>query len=90
MMAILVILFGILLAISVFEWIIILLLIGLILSAELMNTAIELLADEVSESYNNTIKKVKDAMAGAVLILSFFSAIIGLVIFIPKISNLIL
>jgi diacylglycerol kinase len=83
-------LFGVLLSISSIEWIIVLLLIGLILSAELMNTAVELLADEVSKNYNKTIKKVKDAMAGAVLLLSIFAAIIGLIIFTPKILNLIL
>lgn len=80
---------GGLLSISPLEWITVLLLIAMILSAELMNTAIELLADEVSKNYNNTIKKVKDAMAGAVLVLSIFAAIIGLIIFTPKILNLI-
>ena len=55
-----------------------------------MNTAIEQLANEVTENYNSRIKIVKDAMAGAVLILSILSAIIGLIIFIPKILNLIL
>lgn len=88
-MAFIVISSGGLLSISVLEWIVVLILIGLILSAELMNTAVELLADEVSKNYNDRIKNVKDAMAGAVLILSIVAAIIGLMIFIPKILNLI-
>jgi diacylglycerol kinase len=89
-MTVMVIISGVLLSNSSIEWAIILILIGLILSAELMNTAIELLADEVSESYNYRIKKVKDAMAGAVLVLSIVAIIIGLIIFTPKILNLIL
>ena len=89
-MAFIVVVSGVILSVSILEWIAILILIGLVLSAELMNTAIELLADEVSMKYNNRIKKAKDAMAGAVLILSVFAAIIGLIIFTPKILNLIL
>jgi diacylglycerol kinase len=88
--AIIVLIFGFVLDISTLEWIIILLLIGLVMGAELINTAIELLADEVAENYNSRIKKVKDAMAGGVLVLSFAAAIIGLIIFIPKILKLIL
>ncbi len=84
-MTIIAVFLGFLLAISIIEWIIMLLLIGSILSAELINTAIETLADYISTDHNKHIKKVKDAVAGAVLILAIGAVIIALIIFIPKI-----
>jgi len=54
------------------------------MAAELINTAIESLADLVSSEYHPLIKKTKDAAAGAVLITALFAIISGLVIFIPK------
>jgi len=71
------------LSISKSEWIIIILAIGLVFSAELINTAIEKLADEITHEYSETVKKIKDLSAAAVLILAITSAIIGLIIFIP-------
>jgi len=88
-LALLAILLGIVLKITILEFIIILLLIALVLGFELINTSIEHLADEVDLQYNSTIKKVKDAMAGAVLVLSIASVIIGLSIFLPKLIQLI-
>ncbi len=81
---------GILLSLSIIEWGIVILLIGIVLTAELMNTAIEALADEVTKSYSSSIKKVKDAMAGAVLVIAIAAACVGSIIFIPKMITLIL
>lgn len=81
---------GILLSISLIEWGIVMLLIGLVLSAELINTAIEELADTITKKQNQSIKKTKDAMAGAVLVISITAACIGCIIFIPKILTFIL
>lgn len=69
------------LEISKIEFLLILGFSALIFSLELTNTAIERLADKVSPEFNEQIGVVKDVMAGAVLISSMFSIIIGLCIF---------
>lgn len=80
----LVILFGLLLRISTTEWMICLVLFGLVLSLELVNTAVEAAVDLVTAERRPLAKKAKDASAGAVLISAVFAAIIGLWIFVPK------
>lgn len=70
------------------EWIAVTLAIGLVLAAEAVNSSIEALCDLVSPDYNEAIKKSKDIAAGAVLILAISAAIVGLSIFIPKITYL--
>lgn len=79
---------GILLHLSPTEWIIITLCIGLVLAAEAVNSAIEALADRVSAEYDEAIKRTKDLAAGAVLLLAIASAIVGLIIFLPKLIAL--
>lgn len=66
------------------EWIIILLLIGGMLSLELMNTAIERVVDLVSPGWQPLAKQAKDVAAAAVLVYATISAIIGILIFLPK------
>lgn len=66
------------------EWLWIVFAIGLVLVAELLNTAIELLVDLVSPSFNTQAGKVKDIAAGAVLIAAVISVCIAGIIFIPK------
>lgn len=83
--AILVVIMAFLLKISMIEWIILVLLIGLVLAAEVINTTIENLVDMYIKDYNERAKVVKDTAAGTVLILAITSAIIGLMIFVPKI-----
>jgi len=68
------------------EWLWIILAIGLVLVAELLNTAIELLVDLVSPDFNPKAGKVKDVAAGAVIVAAFISVIIAAIIFIPKLS----
>ncbi len=84
MAAILVVLFGIFLGISKTEWIICFLLFGMIMALECVNTAIEAVVDLVTEEIHPKAKLAKDAAAGAVLIAAIFAAIVGLMIFIPK------
>ncbi len=86
--AVCVLIAGFLLQISIIEWIIIVLCIGLVFALELINSAIENLADFVSPQKNEIIKKVKDLSAAAVLIAAFCSVIVGLVVFLPKIIML--
>ena len=82
--AVLVVLFGFILHISVTEWCICLVLFGLIMGLELVNTAIESVVDLAPEEYHPLAKRAKDTAAGAVLIASIMAAIAGLIIFIPR------
>ena len=81
----LVIISGIILKISKYEWFTCIILFLTVISAELFNTAIEVTIDLVSPNKHPLAKKAKDISAGAVLITAIGSAIIGLWIFIPKI-----
>lgn len=77
-----------LLEVSTFEFIIILLLINFVLIMELINTALEKVVDLYTTKYNSLAKIIKDVSASSVLIMSIFSAIIGAIIFLPKILNI--
>ena len=83
-----VLLLSFLLNLNLFEWITILLCIGLVLALEALNSAIEYLVDLASPEYHLLAKKCKDVAAAAVLIFSFFTALIGTLIFLPKIITL--
>lgn len=83
--AVLVILLGIWLQISEMEWLICFLLFALIISLELVNTAVEAVVDLVTKEKKPLAKKAKDAAAGAVLFSAIIAAIIGCRIFLPKI-----
>lgn len=67
------------------EWAIQLLAIGLVMSIEGINTAIEAMADFVHPEHHNKIGLIKDIAAGAVFIASVFASIVGLIIYLPKI-----
>ena len=88
LVAILVVIMAFILKVSIIEWIILVLLIGAVLAAETINTTIENLVDMYTKEYDEKAKIVKDTAAGTVLILAITSAIIGLIIFIPKIIYL--
>lgn len=83
-MAVLVIFFGLVLHISVTEWCICLVLFGLIMGLELVNTALEAVVDLVTKEYQPLAKRAKDTAAGAVLIAAIMAAATGLIIFIPR------
>lgn len=85
---ILVSIFGFVFHISIFEWLVILLTIAMVITLEFINTAIERAVDLVTTDYKELAKASKDVAAGAVLFMSMFSVIIGIVIFLPKILNL--
>lgn len=86
---ILVIIAGIVFKVSLLDWIILVIMFGLVISAELFNTAIETIVDMITMENNEKAKIAKDVAAGAVLVLAFASVIVGLIIFIPKIFNFI-
>ena len=70
------------------EWLTIVLISALVLSAEAMNTAIEFVVDLVSPDYHPLAGKAKDVAAAAVLLAAFGAVVIGLIIFLPKIKAL--
>jgi diacylglycerol kinase len=86
--ALLTILAGFIFSVSPTEWIVILTVVALVLSLEAINTAIEHLVDFITKEHDPAAGMIKDIAAGAVLIASFFSVIIGLIIFLPKILDL--
>lgn len=73
------------LKLSVNEWLWILLCITMVLTAELLNTSIEILTDLVSPGYNEKAGHVKDVAAAAVTITAFFAVVTGCIVLIPKI-----
>lgn len=86
---ILAIIAGIALRISPIEWIAVIFAAGFVFSAEIFNSSVEKLSDFASPGKNGSIKKVKDLAAAAVLISAITALIIGLIIFLPKIADLI-
>lgn len=79
---------GIMFGLSRMEWVAVVIVIGAVLAAEAINSSIEALADLVSSDYNEAIKRTKDLAAGAVLLLAIAAAVVGLIIFVPKILRL--
>lgn len=81
----LVIISGIILKINKYEWIICVLCFAIVIGGELFNTAIETVVDMVMPYKNDKAKIAKDISAGAVLTLAIGAAIVGVIIFVPKI-----
>jgi diacylglycerol kinase (ATP) len=75
---------GFFLNITEVEWCFVLLSIGLVFCAEAFNSAIERIVNKVSPEHNLEAGKIKDIAAGAVLLLCIFVALVGLLIFVPK------
>jgi len=79
---------GLWLEVNQFEWCLLIIAIGIVLIAEIFNTAIEYIMDFISPDYNAKVKVIKDLAAGGVLISALTSATIAAVVFIPKLLNL--
>ncbi|MEX1190918.1 MAG: diacylglycerol kinase family protein [Brumimicrobium sp.] len=77
------IIIGIVLKISLQEWIAIVISSCLVFGFEIINSAIEKTCDLISEDENSQIKWIKDVSAGAVLIICIGAVIVGCLIFIP-------
>jgi len=74
--------------ISTTEWMFQIFSIGLIMSIEGLNTAVEEIADFIHPEFHNKIGLIKDIAAGAVFIAAIASTIIGVIIYAPKIIAL--
>lgn len=82
------ILAGFILKISILEWTIITAIIFMVFFSELLNTVVETIVDMITIEYNENAKIAKDIAAGAVTLVSMASVIIGLLIFLPKILEI--
>lgn len=88
--ALLAIIAGLVFQISALEWLFLLLSIFLVISFEIVNSAIENVVDLASDYHFSMLaKNAKDMAAGAVLVISVYALITGLIIFVPKMWNLV-
>jgi len=85
--AILVIFAAILLKVSVSEWVLLTVVMGIVFLTELLNSAIETLSDLIEPGYNEIIRRAKDYSAAAVLVSAIIALITGCLIFIPKLFS---
>jgi diacylglycerol kinase len=75
---------GLVLRIGAADWACVLIAIGLVLTAETLNTVVEALTDLCTDGYHPLAKIAKDAAAGAVLISSAAALGVGLAVFLPR------
>ncbi|MBU5265891.1 diacylglycerol kinase family protein [Virgibacillus proomii] len=87
--AVIVIFIGTLLHLSMLEWVVIIVAIANVLITEMINSALEAIMDYLSLEFHPAIKQIKDMAAGAVLIAAIAAAVIGCIIFIPKIISIV-
>ncbi|HEY2688322.1 MAG TPA: diacylglycerol kinase family protein [Streptosporangiaceae bacterium] len=76
---------GLVLKISAVDWACVLLAIGLVLTAEMLNTVVESLVDLYTDEYHPLAKIAKDTAAGAVLISSAAALGVGIAVFVPRV-----
>ncbi|HEY3370652.1 MAG TPA: diacylglycerol kinase family protein [Prolixibacteraceae bacterium] len=86
--AVVVLIAGYFFQLSALEWMAIVFAIGWVFTLEILNSAIENIADFVSPAMDDHIKKIKDLSAAAVLVGALTAVVIGLIVFVPKILNL--
>ena len=85
MAAVLAIAAGVFFRISPLEWALVAFAIGLVFAAEVFNSALERVCDIVQPAQDKRIGDIKDLCAAAVLLCAIAAAVIGLLIFLPKI-----
>ncbi len=86
--AIIEIVMGFIFHINGLEWILIICILGIILSTELVNTAIEKTCDAITKEYNALIKVAKDCGSAATFVIFTVALILNIIIFYPKIVGL--
>jgi diacylglycerol kinase (ATP) len=87
--AIAAIIMGIIVKLNYYEWSMVIIVIGIVFLAELLNSSIESLADIIDPDWNELIMRAKDYSAAAVLISAIIAIVVGCLIFIPKLLVLI-
>jgi diacylglycerol kinase len=84
--AVFVVIIGVMLGFSSTEWLFIVVAIAFVVSGEVANTAIEDLCDKVEPNQDPKIGKIKDTMAGFVLVTSLGAIIIGIIVIFNHVS----
>jgi diacylglycerol kinase len=79
---------GLIVKIDLYEWSLLILVISIVFVTELINSAIESLADHIDKEWNELIMKAKDYSAAAVFVSAIAAFIVGCLIFIPKLLAL--
>lgn len=74
------------LSLATWEWAAVTLCIGLVISAECLNTALERLGDRITQQQDPLLKQAKDCGSAAVLVLAVTAAVVGGLIFVPKLA----
>ena len=78
---------GCIFKLNTIEWLFVIIAVGLVFAAELINSSIERLVDLASPDINPIAKQAKDLAAAAVLVVAIVALLIGLMIFVPKIKS---
>lgn len=72
---------------STLEWGALVLAMGLVITAEIINTALENMSDLIAPEKNPVIKKIKDIAAAGVLVSAITALLVGILIFLPKLTE---
>ena len=88
LVTLLVVICGIVLKLDFQEWLLCIVLIGLVIATELINTAIEAVVDLACPEIHPLAKTAKDTAAAAVLVFAITAVLCGLFLFVPKIIAL--
>ncbi len=80
---------GLILGLTTDAWLALILAIAVVWIAEALNTAFELLCDVASPDFHPIVKAAKDVAAGAVLLSAVAAAIVGTIVFLPRLIRLI-
>ena len=86
--AVIVIILGFIFRISLADWSLLILVIGLVFLSELINSSLEAISDVAKPEWNEKILRAKDYAAAAVLVTAVISVFIGGIIFIPRLLQL--
>lgn len=87
--AISVVILGLLLKIDLVEWSLLSIVIGMVFITELFNSSLEAFADSLKPEWNDLIGRAKDYCAAAAMIAAIISVVVGVIIFVPKLLDLI-
>ena len=87
MAAVLVVFLGMLLKVSIFDWVLLVVAIIMVMLTEVMNSAMERVTDVLKPRINSYVKEIKDIMAAAVLLASLGAVIIGVLVFAPYLAG---
>ena len=69
------------------EWLVLVIVIGLVILMELINSAVERITDVLKPRLDSYVKEIKDIMAATVMLASTMAVVVGLIIFIPYLFN---